>query len=284
MDEFYYEESNPKHVFIKCLIILFVIGLFLGMFFYKKHTNTLKLKDIKLNLGEELSKNIDDYIIGGNKYLEDYKLYLNDVDTSKVGEYTYKVKYNKHVEYGTIKVIDNIKPNVTLSEDIIVGVNEELDLDMLLTKCEDDSLPCKVSLKNEKDLNKLKEEGTYKLDLVVSDAVGNKTNVSIDITASNTETMSSLQTNDLNYYTNSENNDNIEHTLFISLDKAINEETIEYEGMIQELSSTDFSEYVASEKELYDVKLITAYNKYGYVIGFQVLAIFADGTSELLEK
>lgn len=284
MDEFYYEESNPKHVFVNCLIILFVIGLSFGIFLFIKNTNTFKLKDIEINLGDKLSENIEDYIDGSIKNIIDYKLYLDDVNVNKVGEYTYKVKYNKHVEIGTIKVIDNKKPIVIPSEDIIVGIDEELDLNLLIEKCVDDSLPCRVSLKKDSDLEKLKKEGKYKINLVVSDAVGNKTNISVDITASSTETMSSLQINDLNYYTNSENDDSIEHTLFIKLDKGISEETHEYESLIRDLSVMDFNEFINENKEIYDVKLITVYNKYSYVVGFQVLATFTDGTTELLEK
>ena len=283
-EEFYFEESNPKHVFIKCLIILFIIGITIGIFLYNKNNNVLKLKNIKINLGDELSTNIEDYIDGGIKYIDDYKLYLNDIDTNKVGEYTYTVKYKKHKETGKIEIIDNKKPLVTASDNIIVGTDEELDLNMLISKRVDDSLPCNVSLKREKDLEKLKKEGVYNIDLIVSDAVGNKTNLTVEITSSDSETFSSLQLKDLEYYTNSENDDNIKHTLFISLDKAINEETHEYESLIRELSIMDFSEFVSDDEEIYDIKLITAYNKYSYVIGFQVLVTFTDGTTELLEK
>lgn len=283
MDEFYYEEWDSKHVFVKCLIIIFIVGIGIGIFYFIKQKNTLKLKDITVEVGEQLSKDVVDYISSGDKYIDEYKLYLNDVDTSKVGEYSYKVKYNKHTVKGIINVVDTTNPIVETS-DITIGINEELDLNMLITTCNDSSLPCKVSLKNEKDLNKLKNEGKYEIELIITDAVGNETETSVNITTSSTETMSSLQTNDLNYYTNSENSDSIDDTLFIKLDKAINEETLEYEGLIQELSSLDFSEYVSEEKEIYDIKLITAYNKYSYVIGFQVLATFTDGTKELLEK
>ena len=283
MDEFYYEESNPKHVFFKCLIIVFIIGLALGIFYYNKSKHTLKLKRVTVEVGEKLSKNVIDYISSGEKFADDYKLYLDDVDTSKVGKYSYKVKYNKHIEKGIINVVDTVKPIVEVN-DITMGIDEELDLDMLISKCDDSSLPCKVSLKNENILNKLKNEGIYEVEIIVTDAVGNKTEKSVKITSSATLSMSSLHTSDLNYYTNSENDVSIGDTLFIEFEKAINEETLEYEGLIQELSSLDFSEYVSDDKEIYDVKLITAYNKYSYVIGFQVLVTFTDGTQELLEK
>jgi len=284
MEEFYYEESNPKLIFKKCLVILFVIGLCFGVFLYIKSNNTFKLKNIEINLGDSLSSNIEDYIEGNIKNIDDYKLYLDYVNTNKVGEYEYTVRYNKHTEKGIISVIDNKKPIVTPSDDIIIGIKEELDLNMLIAKCEDDSLPCRVTLKKDKDLEKLKVEGNHKIDLVVSDAVGNKTDITVNIKASSTETMSSLQINDLKYYTNSENDANIEHTLFIELNKSISEETHEYETLIRDLSVMDFSEFSKEEKEIYDTKLITAYNKYGYVIGFQVLVTYTDGTTELLEK
>ena len=107
MDEFYYEESNPKHIFINCLIILFIIGLIIGIFLYVKNINTFKLKNIDINLGDKLSNNIEDYIDGSIKNIGDYKLYLDDVDVNKVGKYTYKVKYKKHTEEGIIEIIDD---------------------------------------------------------------------------------------------------------------------------------------------------------------------------------
>lgn len=284
MEEFYYEESNPKHIFIKCLIILFVMGLLFGIFLYIKKTNTFKLKKISINIGDSLSSDINDYIVGNIKELEDYRLYIDDVDTNKVGKYTYQVKYKKHIEEGTIEVKDNKKPEVKVSDDIVVGTEEEFDLHMLIERCTDDSLPCKVTLKNDKDLDKLKKEGTYEIDLIVSDAVGNKTNVSVNVRSSSTETLSTLQINDLEYYSNSDNDSSLNKTLFIKLDKAINEETSKYEAMLLELSSTDFDEYKSEDKNIYDIKIITAYNKYSYVIGFQVLVTYVDGTKELLEK
>ena len=282
MEDFYYEETNLKHVFFKCLIILFIIGLGIGMFLYYKKEHTIKLKSITVNIGETLSKDVKDYLNGGIKYSHDYKLYLNDVDTSKVGEYTYKVKYNKHTKKGVIKVIDKIKPEI-ITNNITIGVDEVLNPNILITKCIDDSLPCSVSIDDESDLKKLTVPGTYDINISISDAVGNITKTTVKITSSETETLSSLQTEDLNYYTNSENDDNIEDILFHKLDKAIDEESLEYEGLIQEISTTDFSEYINENEKIYDTKLITAYNKYGYVIGIQVLITFEDGTKRLIK-
>lgn len=281
MEEFYYEESNPKHVFIKCLICLFIIGIGIGVFLFYKNKNTISLKTITIEVGKTLSTNIDDYLKNGHKYKKDYKLYLDGVDTNKVGKYTYKVKYNKHTETGIIKVVDTTSPNVQL-DDITIGINEEFDPNVLLLKCDDKSLPCNVSFVKDSDSDLLKKEGTYNIEFNISDAEGNLTKSSSKIIVSATETLSSKMTSDLDYYSNSENDDTIEHIFFEKLDKAINEDTLEYEGMIQEISAIDFNEYV--EGDIYSTKLITVYNRYGYVIGIQVEVTYNDGTKELLQN
>lgn len=280
MEEFYFEENYTKHVFLKCLVYIFIIGLGIGIFLYYKKENTIELKTVTIEIGDTLSKNVQDYLKSGKKY-DEYKLYIDNVDTTKVGNYTYKVKYNKHTKKGIIKVIDTTKPIVEL-DNIIIGKDEEFDPNILLVSCNDYSLPCNVTFANENDLKKLEKVGKYTIEFLISDAIGNQTKNSATITVSDTETLSSRMTNDLEYDSNSENDDTIEHVFFKKLDKAIYEDTLEFEGMIQEISAIDFSNYV--EKNIYSTKLITAYNKYGYVIGIQVEVTFDDGTKKLLEN
>jgi hypothetical protein len=94
MEEIYFEESSPKQIFIKSLIIIFILGFCFGAFFYYKSKNTIKLRNIEVELGEPLSKNVLDYLSNGEKYSSKYKLYLDEVNTDKVGKYQYKVRYN----------------------------------------------------------------------------------------------------------------------------------------------------------------------------------------------
>ncbi len=281
MDDFYYEENSSKHVFIKILIILFIIGICIGIFLYYKNENTIKLKKITVELGTELSLNVDDYLINGKKNSKDYKLDLSNVDINKVGTYTYKVKYNKHTKIGTIVVKDTIKPNVT-TEDIVIGINEDFDPSMLILSCDDLSLPCSVQLKDNKILDKLKNVGTYNVDIIVSDAYGNSVNKSAVVKVSETETLSNKKSNDLEYYNNNANDDTIEHVFFLKLDKAIEEDSKEFKEIYNEVAETDFEDY--TDGEIYNTKLILAYNRYGYVIGIQVLVTYYDGTTKLLEN
>ena len=280
MEDFYFEESNTKHIFIKSLIFLFIVGIGIGVFLYYKKMNTINIKTITLEVGSNLSTDVKDYLKSGKNY-DNYKLILDGVDTNVVGNYNYKIKYNKHTKTGVIKIVDSTKPKVEL-DDITIGIDEELDPSFLLLSCEDKSLPCTVALKNNSDINKFKTIGIYDIKFIVSDAVGNKVESSAKITVSDTATMSSKMTNDLEYASNSENDDTIKHVFFKKLDKAIYEDTSDYEGMIHEISAIDFSEY--TNGDIYSTKLITAYNKYGYVIGIQVEVTYEDGTKKLIEN
>lgn len=280
MEEFYYEETHSKHTFLKFLIYLFILGILVGIFLYYKRENTIKLKNINIEVGSTLSSNIEDYLLSGKKNKEKYKLDLSGVDTKKVGDYSYKVMYNKHTKTGKIKVQDTKKPIVEL-DSITIGVDEEFNTNLLLLSCEDYSLPCVVEFKNEKDSKLLKNAGVYNINFIIKDALGNKVEKETTITVSASESLSSRMSNDLEYYSNSEDDVELEQIFFKKLDKAIYEDTEEYEGMIHEISATDFDKYVNGD--IYQTKLITAYNKYGYVIGIQVEVTLENGEKILLQ-
>ena len=279
MEEFYYEEESPNHVFIKCLVILFLIGLLGGAFIYYKKTSTIRLKNITIEAGSTLSTDVNDYLKSSNKYSSKYKLYISKVDTNKVGKYTYKIKYNKHVKTGYIKVVDTTKPEVVIDDNIVISNEDEIDLNIFVLKCDDFSLPCNVSLKNKTDYNLIKKVGNYNLDIVVSDNAGNKVDKTVNLTVSDSKNIKSTIVNDLEYFSNSIEDNNLGKTLFVRLDNAINEDSKEYEKIIQDTSIIDFSKYA---EDIYSTRIITAYNKYGYVIGLQIEVTFNDGTTKLL--
>jgi len=281
MEDFYYEESNPKHVFTKCLIILFVIGLCIGIFLYYKEKNTITLKRVTIELGDKLSTNVNDYLLTGEDFSEEYKLDLSSVDVNVIGKYKYKVKYNKYVKEGTIVIQDTTDPIVETTN-IEMNIKEELEPRLLVSNCEDLSLPCSVTFVDEKIVEKLKIAGTYDVEIEVSDAAGNKVLATTKVTSNETATLTTLMSNDLEYYTNNLNDDTIEHILFEKFDRALDDDSHEFTRIIQETSALEFSEY--TEGDIYSAKLVTAYNKYGYAIGLQVIVTHYDGTIEYLTK
>ena len=280
MEEYFYEEEQPKHIFVKCLIILFLFGLLGGALIYYKKENTVRIKNVTVEVGSKLSTNVNDYLKSGNRYASKYKLYLKNVNVNEVGKYTYRIRYNKHTKTGYINVVDTTSPKVTLDNNVTISTSDEFDPSIFVLKCEDYSLPCSVNLKNKNDLEKLNVVGEYNIDIVISDTKGNKTDETVKVTITNEKT-SSKMTDDLEYFTNSANED-LKHTMFIKLNSAISEESKEFEDLFLETSSTDFNEFV--DNDIYSTRIITAYNKYGYVIGLQVEITFYDGTKKLLEE
>ena len=280
MEDFYYEEEKTNNIFIKCLIILFLIGLLCGVFLYYKNENTVRIKNITIEVGSELSNNINDYLKKGNKFSSKYKLYLDGVDINTVGKYTYKVKYNKHIKKGYINVVDTKAPEVLIDDNVVIGKDIEFDPSIFVLKCDDYSLPCSVRFKNNSDIDKIKDLGEYNVDIVISDSANNKITKTVKLVVDDIDNISSKSTNDLDYCTNSDDDSDLKHTLFVSLDSAISEESEEFEELFLDVSSTNFSDYV--DDSIYSTRIITAYNKYGYVIGLQVEVTFKNGSKKLL--
>lgn len=282
MNDFYYEEPPHKHLFLKCMILLFIIGIIGGVSIYYKKQHTIKLKNITIEVGDVLSKDINDYLINGKKFSNEYKLYLNNVDVNTIGKYSYKVKYNKHTKTGYINVVDKTKPEVVFNDNVTINSNEDFNVNNLMLSCKDKSLPCTVTLTNENDYDKLKQTGNYSINVKVSDSAGNYITKKVNVTVTDDENMSSTMSNDLEYYTNSINDAKIDHVLFVKLEKAISENTLEFEGLLEDTSAIDFTKYV--DKTIKDTRIITAYNKYGYVIGIQIEVTYLDGTKEIIEN
>ena len=280
MDEFYYEEDSNKHLFTKVLILIFVIGLILGVIFYYKTTHTIKLKNITLEVGSEVSKDINTYIKNGKNIISNYKLDVSKVNSNKVGKYSYKVKYNKHSVTGYINVVDTIAPDVEIDDSIIVGTEYDFNPNITILKCNDLSLPCTASI-SDSDYKKIKSIGEYDIKVTISDKYSNKVNKNVHIKVIDGNTINSTVTNDINYYSNSINDENLGHDLFIKFDNAILEDDDYYNEAFIELSSEDFSIYYDN---IDSTKIITAYNKYGYVIGLQVQVTLNNGSKVLLQK
>lgn len=85
-------------ILVTILIVLFGCGLFAFLRFAKNHT--VESKTININVGEKLSKNIEDYISEDNNC----ELNLDNVNVNKKGKYSYRIKCDDKSYIGTINV------------------------------------------------------------------------------------------------------------------------------------------------------------------------------------
>lgn len=275
--DFYIEENSPAKVII---FLLFFIGIIVsGIYFYMdyKSNDNIKLKNVTVELGDKLSKDISTYATGNN--LNTYSLDVTSVsvdelgNTNSTGEYSYKIKKDGEIKKGKIYVKDTTKPVFEL-EDLTVGVNEDFSPNDYLISCTDLSMPCTVRFKKAKDLELNKTEGTYKTTIIVSDAAGNEVTKEVNLTVQGENTLANKKMSDLEYKYLSEKDNSWDQTYTVKLTKAIDDESVEFTDEINKLSTKEYD----FDKKITDKKILVAYNKYNYVIGFSIKVTFEDNS------
>lgn len=277
-EDFYIENNSPIKITI---IIILTIGLILGSIYYYKKiylNNYIKLNTIEIELGEEISTNIKDYIKCNN--YSDYTLNLDNVlvddnnKTISTGEYSYKIEGNNTIKKGKIIVKDTTKPIVTV-QPLTIGLNEEYNVSEFVTECKDLSSPCKVDYEKEKDTTLNKNAGEYTFNIVVSDMENNKTTKEVKLIVKENYSYKDTKEKDLEYNKISNEESNWNKTYTYKFDKALDTEEEEFDEKIKAIS---LDEYIY-DKEIKDKELIIIYNKYDYAIGVSIKLTFTDGTT-----
>ena len=286
MDEDFLDvsESGSKKIAIVLVLIVIAILVFGYFFVYQKHH--FNAKNLTVEVGSELSEDIRDYINNKNFETSGLKLDLNRVNTGEVGEYTYTITYNKRIVTGKIKVVDTTAPVFTVKDEIKVEANDEdFYLGSILTACEDASKPCLVSLKNDKDHDKLNVIGTHTLDIVVADLYGNKANGTVTITVLEKGTLVKDEELDLTIVSYSDEIKDFKDEFYLKFDKAYDPESEELEDIKSQISVTQIDEYVNSKYSGYKVsgsKIVEALNKSGYVVGLIVEVTIDNGSARTI--
>lgn len=281
--DFFVEETSPLKVIFFVLIFIGLIGGSIYFYLNYKNSSHLKLKNITVELGTKLPTDKDTYL-DTNKP-ENYTLDLSMIKTDEegnvnvAGEYAYKVKGNGETKKGKVYVKDTTIPTYEL-ENLTVGVKEEFSPNDYLTKCDDLSLPCTVKFKNAKDLDLNSKEGTYEVDIIISDAAGNEVTKTVKLTVKGENTLAKKKASDLEYSYIEEEDPNWNKTYTLKLTKGIAEDSIDYNDYISELGSKQYK----LTKKIKEKKIITVYNKYNYVIGFSIKITFEDDTSIYVTK
>ncbi len=271
MDEDFLDiKDNSRKIAI--IYVIIIIGIVVAGYFFVFKKFYFSLKTVRLELGEALSSEVQDYVNQEITNKKDWKLDISKVKENEVGEYTYTVTYNKTTKKGKIKVADTTAPEFTLQEMTIEEGSDYFLGDFLLT-CEDHSKPCLVSLKNSKDEAKFNALGSHSVDIVVADLYGNKATASANLRVVEKGTYVDPKTLDLEYASNSKGEENFKGKVYLSLEKALNPDDRDIEGKMLEISMIDFDKYVAENYEGYklsSVEVVQLYNKSNYIIGFAV--------------
>ena len=275
--DFYIEDSSP----IKAIIaIIFFIGLIVASIYYffnYRKENVVKLKDVTVELGELLPTDINTYIVSGNP--DSYTIDLSNVSvdetgkTNSTGEYSYRIKKNSNIKKGKIYVKDTTKPEVEV-EELTVGVNESFEVSEFVSECKDLSLPCNVKYKNIKDEDLNQKEGSYEVDIIITDSENNSITKSVRLNVSGTNTFAKKKEANLKFDHLSDDDSNWDKTYTLKLEKALNENSLEFHEKFDLISSKEYE----FKKEVESKTILVAYNRYEYAIGFSIRITFKDGS------
>lgn len=294
-NDFYFEESNPRKSKLIFVIIILVFSCFcVGLVVLRgKYTLNVK-KDLVFEVGSTLTKDVSLFV--NNKVTDesDYQLLFTSVPIeddvlTTVGEYTFKVKYKNITKKGIIKVVDTVAPIVEVT-DLTIGVDEELDLNNFITKCEDYSMPCKVDYKDSKDASKSESIGEYTLDIVISDLVGNKVTKTVNLEVKDNYNSSKDKEHDLKVDHISPDFDDWNGEMVIKYDKGYDSNHIDESDAyteLMEVTSGDLHEYLDPLYEnnlITDSQIIEVYNKYGLIIGYGIRVKLDNGLHFYLRK
>lgn len=286
--DFYFEESNPRKTKVVIIVLVLVFIIIVGILLYARSRYTLNIKkDLKFEVGSTLSNDVRDFVKNRVVDENDYTLMLSGVQQedgvlNKVGDYTFKIKYKNITKTGHIKVVDTVAPNVEVS-DLTVGVDEEFLPDDFIALCDDYSKPCKVEYVNSESEDLNKKEGSYTLEIKISDSENNSVKKEVKLNVQKGFNLTKLKESDLKIHHIEPDFPDWNNEMVIKLDKGYDPNEIDESDAyteLMEVSSSDLHNYI---DPLYMNNLITesqfieVYNKYGLVIGYAIRVKLDNG-------
>ena len=167
----------------KLITVILLLFIFLELFSVFKITTmaTFELKQtvFTYELGQEVSQNIDDYVICPDRIKKSLTLNLKRVNLNKVGNYNASIEYAGRYYDFKIKIVDTKKPTIKLKKLVYyVNPNQPLYAKNTVAEVNDASLTQIYFLKKENSEELVKEKsyekvGTYIERVVVRDEQGN---------------------------------------------------------------------------------------------------------------
>ena len=167
----------------KLITVILLLFIFLELFSIFKITTmaTFELKQtvFTYELGQEVSQNIDDYVVCPDRIKKSLTLNLKRVNLNKVGNYNASIEYAGRDYDFKIKIVDTKKPTVKLKKLVYyVNPNQPLYAKNTVAEVNDASLTQIYFLKKENSEELVKEKtyekvGTYIERVVVRDEQGN---------------------------------------------------------------------------------------------------------------
>ncbi len=134
------DEHIKNHSAKRGVPIVLSLALLAGAFTWGcgQYTINLIKDEFVVNVGDELSTDISDYVRASKAMLEEMTLDVSDVDINTMGRYTATVTYGEDTRSFTIEVADTKAPEISLkSEEIYFELQGTLHLDDIVASVKD---------------------------------------------------------------------------------------------------------------------------------------------------
>ena len=164
--------------------------------------------------------------------------------------------------------------------DLTVGVNEEYNAYDFVNTCTDLSMPCVVSFKDANDGDLSSKVGNYKIEIIISDNANNKVNKTVKLTVKEGYSFKEVKEKDFNVDHTSNDKSNWNNTYTIKFEKALEEESTEFNELLESYGIKEFS----YDKNIKEKEIIVIYNKYNYALGLSIKVTFDDGSYEFVTE
>ncbi len=171
-------KENSKKTLVVVLLIVLIAAIGFGIYYFlimAKNSSigvSVSTKDLRLELGDELSKNMEDYakISGYNK--DNCTLDISNINMNQVSTYKFYVTCGTIKSEGTAIVDDTTEPEV-ITTDVTILPNAPVKAEDFIEKCNDAS---SCTYEFETDIQNLTASvGEYDVKIVASDDFNNKT-------------------------------------------------------------------------------------------------------------
>ena len=170
------KKNGNKLIFVLIIVLaIAAVGVAVYILLHITNKKPVITKTIELEIGSNLSGNINDYAVFDGVDSSTCSLDTSQVKSTDVygSEYTYTITCNEDKYTGIIKIVDTISPEVKTKE-LAVTINSEINAQDFVDLC-NDKTKCSYSFKDENLVKEnIKKAGTYKVEVVVKDEANNE--------------------------------------------------------------------------------------------------------------
>jgi hypothetical protein len=171
-------KDTKKKVLFVLLILILIAGVAAGVYFYlkiakeKAIANEVKTNTITIELGSELSSDINTYASFNGVTSTNCVLDTSKVDKGTIGKYDYTITCGSNNYKGVLVIQDTVAPKVTL-KDVTKTLNDSISPEDFINSCDDKS-ECKYLFNDEASVKTdMATAGTYTVMIKVEDTSGN---------------------------------------------------------------------------------------------------------------